>query len=305
MKKTRNLLARDFHGFHGRHASAQGLDPAFADQASDGFLADLLRRLFRPALQFAYANQSDECQESGAGLGSHLPPESRRWAVPDPVPETRPRSSAGKLIRPFRSRRRAHLRRVLQVNGILYVSVPDNAWAVDARNGAVLWHYYWKTKGGTHIGNRGMGMYRDWLYFETPDDYLVSLDAKTGKERWHKEISDFNEQYFSTMAPIVIGNHLLVGTGDDLDAPGFLQSFDPETGELQWKWYSEPEKMGDPGSETWPNLDSMRHGGAGTGFQEATIPNCTSTILEQPTRPPLSPVRRAKATTSIPPASSR
>ena len=51
----------------------------------------------------------------------------------------------------------------------------------------VLWHYFWKTKGGTHIGNRGMGMYRDWLYFETPDDYLVSLDAKTGKERWHKE----------------------------------------------------------------------------------------------------------------------
>ena len=101
---------------------------------------------------------------------------------------------------------------VLQVNGILYVSVPDNAWAVDARNGMVLWHYFWKTKGGTHIGNRGMGMYHDWLYFETPDDYLVSLDAKTGKERWHKVISDFNEQYFSTMAPIVIGNHLMVGT---------------------------------------------------------------------------------------------
>ena len=58
--------------------------------------------------------------------------------------------------------------RVLQVNGILYVSVPDNAWAVDARDGTVLWHYFWKTKGGTHIGNRGMGMYRDWLYFETP-----------------------------------------------------------------------------------------------------------------------------------------
>ncbi len=48
---------------------------------------------------------------------------------------------------------------VLQVNGILYVTVPDNTWAVDARNGEVLWHYYWKTKGGTHIGNRGVGMY--------------------------------------------------------------------------------------------------------------------------------------------------
>jgi alcohol dehydrogenase (cytochrome c) len=152
---------------------------------------------------------------------------------------------------------------VLQVNGILYVSIPDNAWAVDARSGQILWHYFWKTKGGTHIGNRGMGMWHNYLYLETPDDYLVSLDARTGKERWHKVISDFSEQYFSTTAPIVIGNHLLVGTADDLDAPGFLQSFDLETGDLQWKWYTEPEKMGDPGSETWPNLDSMRHGGGG------------------------------------------
>ena len=31
---------------------------------------------------------------------------------------------------------------------------------------------------------------------------------------------------------MVIGNHVLVSPGNDLDAPGFLQAFDPETGEL-------------------------------------------------------------------------
>jgi len=41
----------------------------------------------------------------------------------------------------------------------LYFTVPDNAWAVDARDGRELWHYFWKTKGGTHIGNRGLGMW--------------------------------------------------------------------------------------------------------------------------------------------------
>src|SRR5262249_58614335 len=92
---------------------------------------------------------------------------------------------------------------VLQVNGILYFSTPDNAWAMDARDGRELWHYYWKTRGGTHIGNRGLGMWGNWLFLETPDNYLVSLDARTGKERWHKEIANFNEQYFSTPAPIV------------------------------------------------------------------------------------------------------
>jgi alcohol dehydrogenase (cytochrome c) len=151
---------------------------------------------------------------------------------------------------------------ILQVDGVLYVAAPDNAWAVDARDGHVLWHYFWKTKGGTHIGNRGMGMWHNYLFLETPDDYLVSLDARTGEERWHKVIADFNQQYFSTMAPIVVGNHVLVGTGDDLDAPGFLQSFDPETGELQWKHYTVPMNPGDPGLETWPSLDAARHGGA-------------------------------------------
>ncbi len=150
---------------------------------------------------------------------------------------------------------------ILQVDGILYVSTPDNAWAVDARDGRELWHYFWKTKGATHIGNRGIGIYGNWLYMETPDNYLVSLDARTGKERWHKVIASFEEQYFSTPAPIVVGNHVLVGTGNDLDLPGVLQSFDPETGAVQWKFYSVPMKKGDAGLETWKNLDAAQHGG--------------------------------------------
>ena len=132
---------------------------------------------------------------------------------------------------------------------------------MDARDGRVLWQYFWKTKGGTHIGNRGAAMWNQHLFFETPDNYLVSLDARTGKERWHVEIADFDQQYFSTMAPIVVDNHVLVGTGNDLDAPGFLQSFDPETGKRQWIFYTVPMNPGDPGLNTWPSLDAARHGG--------------------------------------------
>jgi alcohol dehydrogenase (cytochrome c) len=161
---------------------------------------------------------------------------------------------------------------LLSVNGILYVTTPDNGWAVDARSGKQLWHYFWKTRGGTHIGNRGFGMWNDYLYMETPDDYLVSLDAKTGKERWHKPIADLDQGYFSTSAPIVIGNHVLVGTGNDIDSPGFLQSFDPETGALQWKYYTVPMQKGDAGLNTWPSLDAARHGGAQTWITGAYDP---------------------------------
>jgi alcohol dehydrogenase (cytochrome c) len=150
---------------------------------------------------------------------------------------------------------------ILQVDGVLYVTAPDNVWALDARDGHQLWRYFWKTKGGTHIGNRGAAMWHNYLFFETPDNYLVSLDARTGKERWHVEIADFDQQYFSTMAPIVVGNHVLVGTGNDLDAPGFLQSYDPETGKRKWIFYTVPMNPGDPGLDTWPSLEAARHGG--------------------------------------------
>jgi alcohol dehydrogenase (cytochrome c) len=150
---------------------------------------------------------------------------------------------------------------ILEVNGVLYVTAPDNVWALDAHDGHTLWRYFWKTKGGTHIGNRGAAMWGNYLFFVTPDDYFISLDARTGKERWHKEAAPFSQQYFMTSAPMTVGNHIIVGTGNDLDSPGYLMSFDPETGALQWKFYTVPMKPGDPGLDTWKSLDAAQHGG--------------------------------------------
>jgi alcohol dehydrogenase (cytochrome c) len=63
----------------------------------------------------------------------------------------------------------------------------------------------------------------------------------------------------------VIKNHVIAGvSGDDFDIPGYLQSHDPATGEMQWRWYAVPMKKGDPGSETWPNEDAGKHGGGMT-----------------------------------------
>ncbi|PYQ96123.1 MAG: acido-empty-quinoprotein group A, partial [Acidobacteria bacterium] len=150
---------------------------------------------------------------------------------------------------------------ILMVDGVLYPTSPDNVWAVDARDGTMIWQYYWKTRGGTHTGHRGVGMWRNFLFSEFHDDYLVKLDARTGRELWHVPIADFEQQYFSSMAPIVIDDHVLVGTGNDLDAPGFLQAYDPDTGRRQWILYTVPMNPGDPGLETWPNLEAARHGG--------------------------------------------
>ncbi|BDC48701.1 alcohol dehydrogenase [Bryobacterales bacterium F-183] len=194
---------------------------------------------------------------TGPGAPGGGGPGGGRFGGPPPIPTIIGGEGSGELGGTGPANIRAS---ILQVEGKLYFSTPDNAWAVDARDGRVLWHYYWKTKGGTHIGNRGLGMWGKWLYMETPDDYLVCIDSETGKEKWHKQIADFDRQYFSTMAPIVIGNHIIIGTGNDLDAPGYVQARDPETGDVQWTWYTVPQKKGDPGLETWGTLEGARLG---------------------------------------------
>jgi alcohol dehydrogenase (cytochrome c) len=152
----------------------------------------------------------------------------------------------------------------LLVNGVLYFTMPDNVWAVDARTGSEIWHYKFPDNPGVHIGSRGVGMYGDWLYFESPDCNLISINAKDGTERWRKTIADVKAEYFCTMAPLVLGNRIIVGVGgDSLDNPGFLESRDVETGDVQWRWETEP-MPGQPGSETWPNQEAMRHGGGMT-----------------------------------------
>ena len=152
----------------------------------------------------------------------------------------------------------------VEVNGVLYFTVPDHVWAIDARSGRELWHHTHQSKGGIHIGNRGVAVYGAWLYFETPDCQLISLNLKDGKERLHKSICDLDQLYYASVAPIIVKNHVLVGvSGDDLDIPGYFESRDPETGELQWHWSAVPKK-GEPGFETWPNEDAAAHGGGMT-----------------------------------------
>jgi alcohol dehydrogenase (cytochrome c) len=153
---------------------------------------------------------------------------------------------------------------ILAVDGVIYASSPNNVYAIDARDGTVLWHYYWKTRGGTSLQTRGLGMWRNYIYFELNDDWVVCLDAKTGKEIWKHEIAPFDQQYFSSNAPMVIKDHVIVGTGNDLDAPAFLKALDPRTGAVQWILYSTPQNPGDPGLDTWASLDAARHGNGAT-----------------------------------------
>jgi acido-empty-quinoprotein group A len=153
----------------------------------------------------------------------------------------------------------------LMVNGVLYFTIPDHVFAVDARTGDQIWQYSWEDKGGHLVGQRGVGIYKDWVYFLAPDGWFISLNAKDGTERWRKKIADEKLQYFTTSAALIVKDHVIIGVGGDaMDVRGYLESRDPETGDLQWRWYTTPLKMGDPGSDTWPSQDALDHGGGMT-----------------------------------------
>lgn len=127
------------------------------------------------------------------------------------------------------------------VNGILYVAMPDNLWAIDARSGRQIWRYTYPANTGFHIGHRGAAVYKDSVYLTTPDAHLVALDMHTGKVKWDIVIAEAKRGFWSTNAPLVVRNHLLVGVSGDFDnLPGMLKSFDPDTGALQWIFYSTP-----------------------------------------------------------------
>src|SRR4051812_30790341 len=136
------------------------------------------------------------------------------------------------------------------VDGILYFTVPDNVWAVDARSGHMVWHYHRPSTEGDHIGHRGVAMYKGWLYFTTPDCHLISLDAKDGKVRWDKVVADVKKGYWMTMSPLIVRGHVITGVSGDFDnLPGYLRSLDAETGATQWQWDSTPP-AGTPNSTT-------------------------------------------------------
>ena len=158
----------------------------------------------------------------------------------------------------------------LVVDGIAYLTVPDNIWAIDARSGHLIWHYRYPPNNGLQIGHRGLGMYKGWLFFLTPDAHLVSLNAKDGSVRWTVRVADSSKGYWTTMAPLIVKDNVIVGVSGDFDnLSGFLRSVDPETGQTRWQWDSSPP-VGTPnmttGAMTWmtgtydPDLDLIYWG---------------------------------------------
>ena len=154
----------------------------------------------------------------------------------------------------------------LVVDGVMYLTDPPNdVVAIDARTGRVFWRYQHALPGGVApcCGrvNRGLAMLGKTLYMGTLDAHLVAIDAATGRKRWEVVVADYEQGYSLTLAPLAIGNKVLVGpAGGEMGIRGFLAAYDAETGREVWRFKTIPAE-GEPGHDTWKG-DSWLHGGA-------------------------------------------
>ena len=75
------------------------------------------------------------------------------------------------------------------VNGMMFVTAANDAFALDARTGRVVWHHSRPVSEGliddaSQHTNRGVAVWRDRVYMETDNAHLVCLDARSGNQIW-------------------------------------------------------------------------------------------------------------------------
>jgi alcohol dehydrogenase (cytochrome c) len=154
------------------------------------------------------------------------------------------------------------------VNGVMYVTAPNEVYALDAQSGREIWRYTRPRTRGV-IGDAGAGVNRgvavrgDRLYFVTDDARLVSLHRANGQLLWETKMADHREHYGATGAPLVVDGLVISGvSGGDEGVRGFLAAFDAITGKEEWRFWTVP-RPGEPGSETWGGK-AIQHGCAAT-----------------------------------------
>ena len=150
-------------------------------------------------------------------------------------------------------------------NGVMFVSTPNNqVMAIDAKAGNTLWTYRRARPQGANVAHdtsRGVALYGDKVYFAAGEAVIVGLDAKTGREVWTTSVADNASGYYISLAPLVAGGKLMVGTsGGEFGVRGFVAGLDLDTGKELWRAYTIPAP-GEPGSETWPEGDQWKTGG--------------------------------------------
>ena len=158
----------------------------------------------------------------------------------------------------------------LVIDGIMYVTGPNQIYALDGRTGSQIWSYVRPRTDATTVSSdaakgaqRGVALLGDRLFFITDNAHLICLQRVTGALLWDVAMPDPGApgRYGGTSAPLVVGNLVIAGvSGGDEGIRGFIAAFDPVTGRQVWRFWTVP-KPGDATYSSWHG-DPAPQGGA-------------------------------------------
>jgi PQQ-dependent dehydrogenase (methanol/ethanol family) len=154
------------------------------------------------------------------------------------------------------------------VDEVMYVTGPNQVFALDPRTGHQIWHYSRPRStdlvSDPSLGtNRGVAVHGDHVFMVTDNAHLLALNRVTGRPVWEVVMPDEAQKYGGTMAPLVVKDMVIAGvSGGDWGIRGFLAAYKATTGERVWRHWTVPAK-GDLGFETWKGT-AVATGGGGT-----------------------------------------
>lgn len=173
------------------------------------------------------------------------------------------------------------------IDGVMYVTGPNQVFALDARTGRTLWHFQrpmsGESRGDPAKGtNRGVAAIGDRVFLVTDNAHLLALHRVTGQLLWEVEITsgvDDKRNMGNTAAPLVVNDLVITGiSGGDLGMRGFLDAYNTSTGERVWRFWTTP-KPGEPLSETWQGTALAQFGGGAATWMTGTFDPETNTLF--------------------------
>jgi alcohol dehydrogenase (cytochrome c) len=158
----------------------------------------------------------------------------------------------------------------LVYDGVMYMPNPkDVIQAIDARTGELIWEYrrqmpadLRETVGGASDTKRNLAIYGNLIIYTSNDDYIVGLDAVTGKPVWETQILDYRKQ------PAQQSNGVVIADGKAISGRGcfpragptacVITAHDARTGREVWRFFNiqqqgvENDSWGDvPYADRW------------------------------------------------------
>lgn len=164
--------------------------------------------------------------------------------------------------------RRIEVSPIVRGSTMFVSGIPNTVYALDAKNGRVLWKYAHPVSGKLSLCcdkvNRGVALSGSRVFLGTLDAHLIALDANTGKLLWDTTVADSARGYSITSAPLALKDMVVTGmAGGDFPTRGFLDAYDAATGKRRWRFYTIPAP-GEKGGETWHATSSYKTGGGAT-----------------------------------------